>query len=214
MKEWDLRWSETSVSTTLAIFWAQKLRQNVSSRIPPKLDQLSVIQFLQEKTSATEKIKALKETIADLQRDFGNWRISWGEVNRFQRLSARLPDGQGKADAGFDDAQPSIPVPFTSSFWGSLASFGSRKYPNTKKMYGSVGNSFVAVVEFGKKAYPNDTGGRVRARSVMTGGASGDSTSPHFKDQSSMYCEGKFKDVLFYKDDVMKHVERSYQPGK
>lgn len=198
LREWDLRWSETSVSTTLAIFWAQKLRQNVSSRIPPKLDQLSIIQFLQEKTSAIEKVKALKETIDDLQRDFGSWKISWGEVNRFQRL-------EGKVDAGFDDAQPSIPVPFTSSFWGSLASFGSRKYPNTKKMYGSVGNSFVAVVEFGKK---------VKARSIMTGGASGDSSSPHFKDQATMYCEGKFKNVLFYKEDVLKHAERSYQPGK
>jgi len=198
LREWDLRWSETSVSTTLAIFWAQKLRQNVSSRIPPKLDQLSIIQFLQEKTSAIEKVKALKETIDDLQRDFGSWKISWGEVNRFQRL-------EGKVDAGFDDTQPSTPVPFTSSFWGSLASFGSRKYPNTKKMYGSVGNSFVAVVEFGKK---------VKARSIMTGGASGDSSSPHFKDQATMYCEGKFKNVLFYKEDVLKHAERSYQPGK
>ncbi len=198
LKAWDLRWSETSVPTTLAIYWAQKLRQNVSARIPPKLDQLSIIQFLQEKTSAIEKVKALKETIADLQRDFGSWKINWGEVNRFQRLS-------GKIDASFDDAQPSIPVPFTSSFWGSLASFGSRKYPNTKKMYGSVGNSFIAVVEFGKK---------IKARSVMTGGASGDPASPHFKDQASMYCEGKFKDVLFYKEDLMKHAERSYRPGK
>jgi len=198
LKEWDLRWSETSVPTTLAIYWAQKLRQNVSSQIPPKFDQLRIIQFLQEKTSAIEKVKALKETIADLQRDYSNWKVSWGDVNRFQRLT-------GKIDASFDDAQPSLAVPFTSSFWGSLASFGSRKYPNTKKMYGSVGNSFVAVVEFGKK---------VKAKSVMTGGASGDSSSPHFKNQASMYCEGKFKDVLFYKDDVEKHVEKKYLPGK
>jgi acyl-homoserine-lactone acylase len=207
LKDWDLRWSATSVSTTLAIYWAQKLRQNVSSRIPLKLDQLNIIQFLDEKTSKTEKIKALKETIADLQRDFGGWKIEWGEVNRFQRLS-------GKIDPVFDDAQPSIAVPFTSSFWGSLASFGSRRYLNTKKMYGNTGNSFVAVVEFGRKSGPNGAPGRVTARSVMTGGTSGDSASPHFKDQATMYCAGKFKDVLFYKEDVMQHVERSYQPGK
>jgi len=198
LKNWDLRWSETSVPTTLAIFWAQKLRQTVLSRIPAMLDQLSVISFLEEKTTASEKVKALKECMADLQRDFGTWKMGWGEVNRYQRLS-------GKIDAGFDDALPSMAVPFTSSFWGSLAAFGSRRYPNTKKMYGTVGNSFVAVVEFGKK---------VKARSVMTGGASGDPASPHFKDQASMYCEGKFKDVLFYKEDVMQQVERSYHPGK
>ncbi len=29
-----------------------------------------------------------------------------------------------------------------------------------------------------------------------------------------MYSKGKFKDVFFYKEDVMKHVERSYHPGE
>lgn len=197
LKSWDLRWSETSVATTLAIYWAQRLRQNVSSQMPSRIDQLSVINFLQEKTTPTEKIKALKETIAELKHDFGTWKVAWGDVNRFQRLS-------GKIDAGFDDAKPSIAVPFTSSFWGSLAAFGSRRYPNTKKMYGNVGNSFIAVVEFGKK---------VKAKSVVTGGSSSDPSSPHFNDQSEMYCTGKFKDVLFYKDDVMKHVEKQYNPG-
>ncbi|HLZ16149.1 MAG TPA: penicillin acylase family protein [Cyclobacteriaceae bacterium] len=198
LTDWNLRWSAESVPTTLAIFWAQKLRQNMSARIPPRIDQLSVIQFLQEKTTAGEKLQALKEAVADLQRDFGTWKITWGEVNRFQRLGSKF-------DAGFDDGQPSLAVPFTSSFWGSLAAFGSRRYPNTKKMYGNVGNSFIAVVEFGK---------RVKAKSVMTGGASGDTISPHFKDQASMYCDGKFKDVLFYKEDVLKHAERSYHPGE
>jgi len=198
LKGWDLRWAATSVPTTLAIYWAQKLRQNVSSRIPSRIDQLSVIRILQEKTSSLEKVNALKETITDLQRDFGTWKMGWGEVNRFQRLS-------GKIDAGFDDAQPSIAVPFTSSFWGSLAAFGSRRYSNTKKMYGSVGNSFIAVVEFGKK---------VKAKTVVTGGSSSDQASLHFNDQSEMYCNGNFKDVLFYKEDVMKHVEKQYQPGQ
>jgi acyl-homoserine lactone acylase PvdQ len=197
LKEWNLRWSASSVPTTLAIFWAQKLRQNNWARIPARMDQLGVISVLQDKTSSVEKIKALKETIVDLQHDFGTWKVAWGEVNRFQRLG-------GKIDSGFDDAQPSIAVPFTSSFWGSLAAYGSRRYPNTKKMYGNVGNSFIAVVEFGKK---------VTARSVVTGGSSSDLSSPHFNDQSQMYCEGKFKDVLFYKEDVDKNAERTYHPG-
>ncbi len=196
--KWDLRWSASSVSTTLAVYWAQKLRQNVASRIPPKSDQLSVIQYLAEQTTAQEKIDAFKETLDDLRKDFGTWRMPWGELNRFQRLD-------GKIDAGFDDSKPSIAVPFTSSYWGSLAAFGSRKYSNTKKMYGNVGNSFIAVVEFGKK---------ITAKSVVTGGSSSSPSSSHFNDQSSMYCDGQFKDVLFYKDDVMKHVEKNYRPGE
>jgi len=194
IKNWDLRWSSTSVSTTLAIYWALKLRQNVMTRIPPKSDQLSVINFLAEQTTEQEKIDAFKSVLEDLGKDFGSWKMPWGEVNRFQRLD-------GKIDPVFDDSQQSIAVPFTSSYWGSLASFGSKRYPATKKMYGYVGNSFIAVVEFGK---------RVKARSVVTGGSSSDLTSPHLNDQSQMYCDGQFKDVLFYKEDVMKHVEKSY----
>ncbi|MBS1680203.1 MAG: acylase [Bacteroidetes bacterium] len=198
LRTWDLKWSTTSVATTLAIFWTQKLRQKTASRFPPKLNQLSMINFLTNETTTLEKMNALYETITDLEREFGSWKISWGEVNRYQRLD-------GKIEASFDDTKPSIAVPFTSSLWGSLASFGARKYNNTKKMYGTVGNSFIAVVEFGKK---------VKARSITTGGSSSNPSSIHFTDQAQMYVDGKFKDVLFYKEDVLKHVEQSYTPGK
>lgn len=197
LTKWDLKWSSASIPTTLAVCWAQKLRQNVGSRVPARADQLSVIQFLTEQTTEQEKVDAFKQTLVDLQKDFGTWRQPWGEVNRFQRLNNSI-------DSEFDDAKPSIAVPFTSSYWGSLAAFGSRKYSNTKKMYGNVGNSFIAVVEFGK---------RLKAKSVVTGGSSSDPSSTHFNDQSQMYCEGKFKDVLFYKEDVLKNVEKSYTPG-
>ena len=110
----------------------------------------------------------------------------------------------GKIESVFNDSQPSLPVASTSSFWGSLASYGAKRYPNTKKMYGNVGNSFVAVVEFGSK---------VKAKSIMTGGSSSDPTSNHFFDQGQLYVQGKFKDVLFYKEDVLKNAERSYKPG-
>ena len=146
-----------------------------------------------------EKLTALSQTLAELKRDFGTWQQPWGEVNRFQRLT-------GKIESTFDDSKPSLAVPFTSSFWGSLAAFGARKYPNTKKIYGSVGNSFVAVVEFGKK---------VKAKSIVTGGSSSDPSSPHFNDQSGMYAHGgQFKDILFYDEDIKSHVERSYHPGQ
>jgi len=119
-------------------------------------------------------------------------------MNRFQRLT-------GKIDETFDDSRPSIPVASAPSLYGSLAAFGSRTYPNTKKYYGGVGNSFVAVVEFGP---------RIKAKSVVTGGSSSDPSSKHFTDQALMYTEGKFKDVLFYKEDVMKHAEKTYHPGE
>jgi len=198
LHNWDLRCSNASVSTTLSIYWALRLRQNTISKIPAGLDQLSIIGWLQTETSAFEKVKALTEAVTELNRDFGSWKQPWGEVNRFQRL-------RGEINAGFDDQLPSLAIPFTSSFWGSLAAYGSRKYPNTKKMYGSVGNSFVAVVEFGKK---------LSAKAIMSGGQASDLHSPHFNDQAPLYAEGQFRDVFFYKDDILKHLERTYVPGK
>ncbi len=198
LRDWDLRYSLSSVPTTLSIYWAFRLRQNTLSKVPPKLDQLRIIEWLKAETSSIEKVKALAEAVTELQRDFGSWKQPWGDVNRFQRLS-------GEINAGFDDQQPSLAIPFTSSFWGSLAAYGSRRYPNTKKMYGSVGNSFVSVVEFGKK---------LKAKAVMVGGQNSDPGSPHFKDQAPPYSHGQFRDVLFYKEDVMSHLERTYIPGK
>ena len=105
----------------------------------------------------------------------------------------------------FDDAKPSIPVGFTSAQWGSLASFGARRYPGTKRYYGTGGNSFVAIVEFGD---------RVRARAVTAGGESGDPASPHFADQAKRYTTGDLRDVYFYIDELTPHIVRSYHPGQ
>jgi acyl-homoserine lactone acylase PvdQ len=198
LKAWDYKWSNESVATLLSIYWAQHLRQLMIGRMSPKLSQLEMIDYVKNEASNKEKVKALQNAVSEITRDFGKWQVGWGEVNRFQRLT-------GNIEGVYDDNKPSLAVPFTSSLWGSLAAYGSKKYPNTKKMYGNVGNSFVAVVEFGK---------RIKAKSVVTGGPSGDPTSPHFNDESSLYAQGKFKDVLFYKEDIARHTERSYHPGE
>lgn len=197
LKEWNLGYGKSSVATTLAIYWGQELREKINSRIPPRTDQLSVIEFMTTQSSSTEKLNALASVMDKLQNDFGTWKVAWGDVNRFQRLT-------GKIIETYDDNKPSLPIASTSSFWGSLAAFGSREYPGTKKMYGSVGNSFVAVVEFGKE---------VKAKSLLAGGISSNPQSPHFDDQAGLYSEGKFKDVWFYKKDVLKHAEKTYHPG-
>ncbi len=198
LKRWDMSYGINSVPTTLAIYWGQELRQQVMSRIPAGTDQLGIIDFMVTQTTPDEKVKALETVVNELQRDYGTWKVAWGDVNRFQRLT-------GKIAETYDDSKPSLAVASASSFWGSLAAFGSRKYPGTKKMYGYVGNSFVAVVEFGKE---------VKAKSVLAGGNSNNPRSPHFKDQAELYSQGKFKDVWFYKADVVKHAEKTYFPGE
>jgi len=86
-----------------------------------------------------------------------------------------------------------------------LAAYGARYNNNTKKMYGTRGNSFVAVVEFGDK---------VKAKSILAGGQSGDPESKHFNDQAEAYTNINFKDVPYYKEDVMKRAQETYNPGE
>ena len=199
LRRWDLNYGTASVAQTLAIYWGERIQRLARTRLPAgaRPDYLSLTAFTIAHTTPDEKVTALAETMAELTRDFGRWQMPWGEVNRYQRLTGRI-------DETFDDQKPSLPVAFTSSAWGSLAAFGAHTFPGTKKRYGYVGNSFVAVVEFGP---------RVRARSVVTGGQDSRPGAPHFTDQAPLYTEGRFKDVWFYPEDVQQHVARTYHPG-
>jgi acyl-homoserine-lactone acylase len=182
LRKWNQRWSVDSIPTSLAVFWGEDLRRHVRGDAA----KASGEQMLESLGAATDKLTA----------DFGTWKTPWGEINRFQRLT-------GDIVQPFNDAKPSIPVAFTSATWGSLASFGARAYPGTKKWYGTSGNSFVAVVEFGDK---------VRAKAVTAGGLSGDPASKHFNDQAMRYATGDLRDVYFYRDQLRGHTERTYHP--
>jgi len=142
-------------------------------------------------------LAALAAASDRLTADFGSWRTPWGSINRFQRLDDSIT-------SHFDDSKASIPVPFASATWGSLASFGARAYSNTKKWYGTSGNSFIAVVEFGDS---------VRARAVTAGGESGNPKSKHFNDQAERYARGDLREVYFYPSQLKGHTERTYHPG-
>jgi acyl-homoserine-lactone acylase len=182
LRQWDQRWGVDSIATSLAVFWGEALRQDYAG----------------EKTNPADLLPALAKASDRLQSDFGTWKTPWGQINRFQRVT-------GDIVQPFSDAAPSIPVGFTSAVWGSLASFGARPYAGTRKWYGTSGNSFVAVVEFGEK---------VRAKAVTAGGENGHPASPHFNDQATRYSSGELRDVYFYKSDLQDHVERRYHPGE
>ena len=201
LRTWNRGYAKNSVAQTVAIYWAERLLAKARARVPaaqPQLDYISFIHFALSNIPAPEKITTLAETLDDLTRDFGTWKMPWGDVNRYQRLT-------GNIEEKYDDQQPSTPVAFTSAAWGSLASFGAQTYPGTKKRYGNVGNSFVAVVEFGP---------RISARSVVTGGQSSRPGTSHFTDQAGLYCNGQFKEVRFYPEDVKAHAEKTYYPGQ
>ena len=196
LRAWDYRWAADSVPTALAVYWGQELWQ--ASAADARRAGITVYDYMATHATGAQKLTALAAATDRLTSDFGTWRTPWGEINRFQRLSADLAPK-------FDDAAPSIPVPFTSAQWGSLASFGARTYPGTKRMYGSSGNSFVAIVELGD---------RVRARAVTAGGESGHPDSPHFTDEAARYAGGDLREVYFYPAQLAGHTSRTYHPGR
>jgi acyl-homoserine-lactone acylase len=196
LRGWDHRWSASSVPTSLAVYWAQELWQLVVA--DARESRASVHDYMATRTTPAQKLAALAAASGRLAADFGTWRTPWGDINRFQRLTADI-------EQRFDDAAPSIPVPFTSAQWGSLASFGARTYPGTRRMYGTSGNSFVAVVEFGE---------RVKAMAITAGGASGHVDSPHFTDEAVRYASGDLREVYFYPSQLERHTKRTYRPGR
>ena len=195
LRQWDRRWAADSVPTALAVYWGEDLWQRVTPLA--RTAGISAYEFMENRTTPQQKLESLAAASDRLAADFGKWNTPWGEINRFQRLTGDLVQP-------FNDAGPSIPVAFTSARWGSLASFGARTYKNTKRMYGTSGNSFVAVVEFAD---------RVRAKAVTAGGESGNPSSPHFNDQAKRYSTGDLRDVYFYRDQLKGHTEREYRPG-
>jgi acyl-homoserine lactone acylase PvdQ len=199
LKLWDYRTGEESVATTLAIEWAQKLNASIQRVYidEGEPDQVAKTRQYAITASSQQLLEPLSLVIYELKEKWGKWEVAWGDINRFQRLS-------GDVQSKFDDNQLSMPVPFASALWGMLPSFNSRAFPGTNKRYGFSGNSFVCAVEFGK---------RIKAKSLLAGGESGHTGSKHFADQIEMYTKGKFKDVLFYKEDVAKNAERTYHPG-
>jgi acyl-homoserine lactone acylase PvdQ len=195
LRAWDRRWAVASVPTSLAVFWGEDIQRRVTDEA--RKAGVSNEDYIGSKATAEQLLQSLGAASERLQTDFGSWKTPWGEINRFQRLTGGIVQP-------FSDAGTSIPVGFTSAVWGSLASFGARPYPGTKKWYGTTGNSFVAVVEFGE---------RVRARAVTVGGESGHPASPHFNDEAQRYSTGDLREVYFYRSQLEGHIERQYHPG-
>lgn len=187
LRLWDRYSATESVATTLAVEWASIFEASTGSA-----DADHILKY----SNSSERLKAMEDVLAMLEKNYKTWKVAWGDVNRYQRT----PDGK------YDDNQPSWPVAMTSSAWGSLPAYNGRRL-NTKYRYGVHGNSFIASVEFGGK-------GKLKAKTILVSGESFNPASKHYTDQAEGYLEGKFKDIYYYKEDVLKHMERQYHPGE
>ncbi len=196
LRDWDFAVAVDSVPMTLAHFYGMQYRADGEN--PEDLNGMALINYFAMDSPLVERLRVFAETVDSLTDRFGQWQIPWGEANRYQRLS-------GDIDLRYDDQAPSLPVGMAAGDWGALASFRARRFPGTQRIYGYSGNSFVAAVEFGDK---------VKAKTILIGGQSGDTDSPHFDDQVSRYLDGDFKNVAYYREDVEARAVRTYHPGE
>lgn len=202
LQAWNFRADSNSVATTLAVSWLEKIIELNVARLKKPIsteERYSITNGATISTdvlSAKEMLDAFTKVISELKKDFGTWEVAWGTINRYQRLD------KGKS---FSDTKPSWAVNGTPGFMGSLNAYVSKKGLQTQKRYGITGNTFAAVIEFGKT---------VKGKSILTGGSSSDPNSPHFTDQVNGYIKGVYKDIIFYKKDVMATAEKTYHPGE
>ncbi len=196
LQKWDFTTSTESVAMSLAHYYGRLYEAKGTA--PAGWWGMERINYFAAQSPQEERLAIFVQAVEKLIADFGDWNTPWGTINRFQRLS-------GDIEQPFDDSKPSLPVGMASGRWGALASFGANSYKGSKRIYGTSGNSFVAVVEFGRK---------LKAKSLLAGGQSGDPKSPHFSDQAQRYVDANFKDVAFYREDVEKRAEEIYRPGE
>lgn len=200
LRDWDFRVSGDSVAMTLAHYYgASYLRNGDLPADMQNASRMEKIIYFGSGSTPEERLEIFADVVSKLESDFGQWDVPWSAVNRYQRID-------GAIEQAFDDDAPSLPVGnMASSYWGALAAYGNRGNQGTRRIYGTRGNSFVAVVEFGEK---------VRAKTMLAGGQSGDPDSPHFDDQAQRYVDGEFKDAAYYRQDVERRAVRAYHPGR
>lgn len=187
IREWDCVSTVDSVPMTLFALTYDKVMQMMQKR--------DLLNF--------PRMRALEATIAELEKAHKTWKVSWGEINRLQRVHGSEIDLTGKG--AFRDDLPSLPVAGSPGPLGIVFNFYAFPQAGQKRRYGVAGHSYVGVVELAEKP---------KARTVIQFGQSGDPKSPHWFDQAQLYAKGEFKPSWYQRTEIEANSNAGYHPGE
>ena len=176
LQQWDKATNADSRGAVLFVRWFDRIRDTMFVTAWNPSQPITTPDGLKHPKKAVE---LLVLAARDVVNKYGSLDVEWGMVNRFRMGELDLPGNGGEGFAGIYRVIRFVP-------------------DKDNKNRANFGDSYVSVIEFGKK---------VKAQSLLSYGNASQKGSKHIGDQLVLLSQKKLRPVLFYKSDVMKYVE-------
>ena len=174
LERWDRNAEVDSKGMVLFFTWASKFSVSNNSTYTTDWDINNPINTPDGLADPKRAAMLFEDTVKEIEKKFGKLDVPWGEYYRINYNGVNLPANGTDGRLGvFRVAWPAR--------------------SDKKNMYVGGGDSWVAVIEFGKK---------IRAKALLSYGNSTEKDSPYNGDQLVLFSKKELRDVWLYEDDI------------